>query len=117
MPLPRSLLSCLILAAAAFGSLHAASPLPLPPFTPWNTKSLERVPAIEWNDRTQPVQSLFYTGEPYQGHPTRVFAYYASPVTLGLDPANSGKKYPAMVLVHGGGGTAFDKWAELYAKR
>jgi dienelactone hydrolase len=114
MLLPRSLV-CFLLSTAAW--LHAASPLPLPPFTPWDTKALARVPAAEWIDRTQPVQSVLYAGEPYEGHPTRVFAYYASPVTLDLEPATAGKKYPGMVLVHGGGGTAFEKWAELYARR
>ena len=41
---------------------------------------------------------------------TRVFAYYA-------EPEKVDKKLPAMVLVHGGGGTAFAEWAQLWAKR
>ena len=50
------------------------------------------------------------------GKETRVFAYYANPATL------SGKtikddEFPAVVLVHGGGGTAFKEWVELWAKR
>jgi cephalosporin-C deacetylase-like acetyl esterase len=112
MLLPRLLFLCLALTA----SIHAASPLPLPSFTPWDTKALGKTPAVEWLDRTQPVHSLLYTGEPYQGKATKVFAYYASPVTLGSEPA-SGKKFPAIVLVHGGGGTAFEQWAQVYAKR
>jgi dienelactone hydrolase len=72
---------------------------------------------VEWIDQKLPVHSLLYGGEPYKGSATRVFAYYASPVTLGLEKADPGKKYPAMVLVHGGGGTAFEKWAEVYARR
>jgi len=116
MLFPRFLATFLLVSASTLLPLRAASPLPLPSFTPWDTKALARVPAVEWIDRTQPVQSLLYAGEPYQGHSTRVFAYYASPVTLGLEPASE-KKYPAMVLVHGGGGTAFEKWANLYASR
>src|SRR5436190_14384667 len=116
MPLPRLLLLFVVVSLARLSPLHAASPLPLPPFTPWDTKALERVPAVEWIDKTQPVQSLLYAGEPYQGKPTKIFAYYASPVTLGTEPAGD-KKYPAMVLVHGGGGTAFEAWAKLYASR
>ncbi len=115
MLVPRLLFLFVVASTAWLSPVHAASPLPLPAFTPWNTKTLEKAPDVEWIDRTQPVHSLLYTAEPYQGHPTRVFAYYASPVTLGLESA--GKKYPAMVLVHGGGGTAFEKWAELYASR
>ena len=34
---------------------------------------------------------------------------------LGMKP--SGKKVPGIVLVHGGGGTAFSEWAEIWAKR
>jgi dienelactone hydrolase len=59
---------------------------------------------------------LFYGGEPYQGKPTRVFAYYATPGTLQGD-TKIDQALPAVVLVHGGGGTAFREWAELWAKR
>lgn len=55
------------------------------------------------------VRSVFYAGEPYRGKPTRVFAWYARPAAKG--------KYPAMVLVHGGGGKAFKEWAIHHAKR
>lgn len=55
-----------------------------------------------------PVKALFYTALPYGGHPTRVFAYLAVP-----DVA-AGQKLPAMVLVHGGGGTAYKEWAKIW---
>jgi cephalosporin-C deacetylase-like acetyl esterase len=83
--------------------------------TPWDLAALSRTPEINWHDATSPVRSLLYAGEPYKGKPTRVFAYYASPATLGLE-ADKQKKFPGVVLVHGGGGTAFAKWAEIYAK-
>lgn len=94
----------------------AAGPAPLPDFTPWDVKALEKPPGVEWLDRSGKVHSLLYNAEPYRGKPTRVFAYYASPVTLGVEKAG-GKRYPGMVLVHGGGGHAFRAWAELYARR
>jgi cephalosporin-C deacetylase-like acetyl esterase len=50
----------------------------------------------------------------YKGKPTGVFAFYASPKTLGISDT---KKFPAVVLIHGGGGTAFAEWVHLWAKR
>lgn len=53
------------------------------------------------------VRAIFYDGIEYQGKPTRVFAW------LGV-PSNVDKKLPGIVLVHGGGGTAFKEWVELW---
>jgi dienelactone hydrolase len=61
------------------------------------------------------VHSLTYRSEPFHGEPTSVFAYYASPVTLG--DATKNETFPGIVLVHGGGGTAFSKWVEIWARR
>ncbi|MHC4354518.1 MAG: alpha/beta hydrolase family protein, partial [Planctomycetota bacterium] len=88
----------------------------LPATTPWDLVVLSEPPDYEWSDSDNPVRALYYSGEPYKGKPTRVFAYYASPATLdGTSPADT--TFPAVVLVHGGGGTAFSQWAELWAKR
>lgn len=105
-----------VLPAASLKALHAAEPAPLPDFTPWNIQALEKAPNFEWLDRSGSVHSLFYDAEPYRGKPTKVFAYYASPTTLGADKA-AGKRYPGMVLVHGGGGHAFRDWVTVYARR
>jgi len=88
----------------------------LPSTTPWDLVALSRPPGYEWSDRQGPVWSLYYKGLPYQNRPTLVFACYASPATLGEKSVEE-KTYPAVVLVHGGGGTAFEEWAELWAKR
>lgn len=88
----------------------------LPETTPWDLTALSAPPAMEWHDRTGEVWSLYYEGLTYNGHPTRVFAYYATPGTLAHNPALD-RNLPAMVLVHGGGGKAFREWAELWAKR
>ena len=80
---------------------------------PWDKDALFKPPqtfeAPEY--ATNGVKAVFYEGVPYQGKPTRVFAYYALPK---VEP---GKKVPAMVLVHGGGGSAFYKWVELWTSR
>lgn len=104
----------------AAGLVQSAEPIAasakLPKTTPWNLAELSRPPDFEWIDKQGPVRSLFYKGEPYQGHSTRVFAYYATPGTLAGDTEKD-RDLPAVVLVHGGGGTAFRDWAELWAKR
>ena len=76
----------------------------------WNLAALKKAPVVAWGERTGLVQEVYYQGEPYHGKPTRVFAYLGRP--------NTGKgPYPAMLLVHGGGGKAFRDWAEHWAKR
>src|SRR5205807_6544304 len=63
----------------------------------------------EWGADVGKAREVYYPGEPYKGKPTRVFAYYAKPTGDG--------PFPAVVLVHGGGGKAFREWAEHWAGR
>lgn len=99
--------------AAASESIRPAHSLP--ETTPWNLEALSMPPDFEWSDGTQ-IRSLYYKSEPYNGKTTRMFAYYATPGTLSGDPSKD-KHLPAIVLVHGGGGAAFSKWAQLWASR
>ncbi len=55
------------------------------------------------------LRPLFFEGLPYRGKPTRVFAWYGAPG----EAAEVGKR-PAIVLVHGGGGTAFTDWVKKW---
>jgi len=57
------------------------------------------------------VKSIMYKGVDYKGKETRVFAF------IGLPKVEEGKKIPAMVLVHGGGGSAFEAWVRLWNAR
>lgn len=79
---------------------------------PWDLADLSKAPAIEWIEKSQPISTLYYSAEDYRGKATRVFAYYGVP-----EGASAENKKPAMVLVHGGGGTAFKEWVEIWVKR
>lgn len=77
---------------------------------PWNLPALKATPTVTWGARTGLVQQVWYDGEPLHGKPTRIFAYLGRP-EKGAGP------FPAIVLVHGGGGKAFQEWATYWAKR
>jgi cephalosporin-C deacetylase-like acetyl esterase len=53
------------------------------------------------------VRAIFYDALPWNGKPTRVFAW------IGL-PAKREGKIPGIVLVHGGGGTAYKEWVQKW---
>jgi dienelactone hydrolase len=95
---------------AASSSAHNAEQV-----GPWNLTELKRAPTMRWLAQSGSVHSLLYAGEKFKGSTTEVFAFYASPITLG--DAKPGTKFPGVVLIHGGGGTAFAEWAHLWAKR
>ena len=80
---------------------------------PWNREELYKTPRVfEAKEfATNSVTAIFYEGEPYQGKPTRVFAYY------GVPKHEPGKKVPGIVLIHGGGGSAFVRWVLLWNRR
>jgi dienelactone hydrolase len=81
----------------------------------WNVTELKKVPSMTWVSEEGPIRSLKYSGEPYRGHETEVFALYASPLTLGK--VSSDQRFPGVILIHGGGGTAFAEWVWLWANR
>lgn len=54
------------------------------------------------------VMAIYYDGPEYQGKPSKVFAFYGCP------KVKPGQKVPGIVLVHGGGGTAFAEWVRLW---
>lgn len=86
---------------------------------PWDLSALERTPPFEIGrshhvqegDRRVILSEIYYAGENWMGRPTRVFAHNARPGDSLQHPV------PAMVLVHGGGGTASAEWARLWASR
>lgn len=73
------------------------------------------IPVYRIDDDSGPIHSLIYEGESIGGAPTEVFAFYASPRTRGVLAPN--ERVPGIVLIHGGGGTAFSDWVWMWAKR
>ncbi|WP_435017211.1 alpha/beta hydrolase family protein [Tundrisphaera sp. TA3] len=57
------------------------------------------------------MEAVFYDALPWKGKPTRTFAW------IGMPRVEPGAKVPGIVLVHGGGGTAFEDWVRLWTGR
>lgn len=94
-------------AIVCLSSAYAREPMPQQAL--WDLGKLGSAPTAEWGKTDGLVQEVFYRGEPFQGKPTRVFAYVGRPEGEG--------PFPGVVLVHGGGGEAFKDWADHWAKR
>ncbi len=77
----------------------------------WDLEALSRPPKTVAADgfEVDGLKAIYYDGLSWKGKPTRVFAWVGLPKAEG--------KVPAMVLVHGGGGTAFSDWAKLWTGR
>lgn len=69
----------------------------------WDLERLRQAPEVRWLRGGGPQRTLEYAG---------VFAHYALPET-----AADSRGYPAMVLVHGGGGRSFPQWTTMWAQR
>ena len=82
----------------------------------WHVDEWKQVPEMKWLDESSPIRSLTYRNETFNQRPTDVFAFYATPGTIAGD-SSLDRNLPAVVLIHGGGGTAFAEWVWLWAKR
>jgi dienelactone hydrolase len=104
----RGLITTGLLIAWAAQALAAESP--------WDYATLSKTPHYSWEMSSGPLRSLVYEGEEFRGEATEVYAFYASPATLAPENPPPGP-YPAIVLVHGGWGTAYHHWVKLWARR
>jgi dienelactone hydrolase len=79
----------------------------------WDLDRLGRVPRVfpAPGFSAPGVRPLFFEGEFYRGGATRVFAW------MGVPHAGRLARRPGMVLLHGGGGTAFDEWVRIWNRR
>jgi len=106
--------SCLAVCAVGLvcGScLGAAEPLP------WPQAELLKPPRMFSADQYKAqqvagVKALLFESVPYRGKPTKVFAYYSAP--SGPVPASG---WPAIVIAHGGGGTAYPDYVKMWNSR
>ncbi len=71
----------------------------------WNTPAFERASQYD----RQGVEAYFLQSVSYNDAPTYVFAYVGIP-----DTATKDNPVPGVVLVHGGGGTAFYDWVKMW---
>ena len=117
----RAFLKCLaaLLVIVAFSTIHevvAQDERVEPTGVRFDLEALSKPPAVHPADglQVEGVKACFYEGVTYKGRTTRVFAYYGAPQTT---ENNKGQKFPAMVLIHGGGGSAFDRWVKLWNSR
>lgn len=80
---------------------------------PWDLDALRKTPATfpAPEVEVEGLRSLYFEGPPLNGKPTKIFALYGI-------PRNSGKeKLPGIILLHGGGGTAFADWVKVWRDR
>jgi dienelactone hydrolase len=79
----------------------------------WNLDRLSQAPTVYPAPglEVDGVRALFFEALPWRGKPTRTFAY------LGFPDGAKDEKVPGIVLVHGGGGTAYVDWVRLWTAR
>lgn len=110
----KSVFSNLVASVLLLGAVLLPSPAPAEnPSIPWDIAELQRPPRSEPAPglESEGVRAVFFEGGAWKGKPTRVFAY------IGLPEHKAGEKVPGMVLVHGGGGTAFPEWVRMWNAR
>ncbi len=109
-PLRSLTLQAFLAVALTISGLSAAAPADA-----WKTLDITSVPGVFPSDTIRSsdprIRALFFEGAPYQGRPTRVFAW------LGVPRLAPGETAPGIVLLHGGGGTAFESWVKLWVDR
>jgi dienelactone hydrolase len=93
-----TLILCLLL---NWGAANAAQ------VGPWDLDTLLTIPKWEETEKAaqEGMTGILYDSIPVNGKHVQVFAYYSAP--KGNAPEEG---WPAVVCVHGGGGTAFNEW-------
>lgn len=107
MRLPLFLIPAIVLTSGA--SLCAV------PAGVWDDAFLKAVPEVfpaeTIHASDERIRALFYSSVPFRKGSTRVFAW------LGVPNLADGERAPGILLLHGGGGTAFESWVKLWLDR
>ena len=128
MPVKRIVAVAAAIAWGIVGGVPAAEPetrSPAPVRSPWQPPP-EKLPAWDMTllrkpPATQPateasiegMQAIWIDTLPLGGKPTKAFAYLGMPAKS----ADTNGEIPGVVLVHGGGGTAFADWVKTWTAR
>jgi dienelactone hydrolase len=96
-------------------ALRSAPAIGAAPTPMWDLAALSAAPEVFPSETIRAsderIRALFFAGPSYHGKPTHVFAW------LGVPKLPAGQKAPGIVLLHGGGGTAFESWVKLWVDR
>jgi len=101
------LILCFI--ALSFGSALAATPEALSALWAVPTSEVKAFTSKSYILKKIKIEEVYYQSRPYNGKPVRIFGYFCYPL-------NSKKPLPALLIVHGGGGTASQKRASRWAR-
>jgi cephalosporin-C deacetylase-like acetyl esterase len=82
---------------------------------PWDINALRKPVSVTDHGKTlNGVTKITYANEPYRGRGTSVFAYMSLPATSAYAQDGKASGVPGIVLVHGGGGKAFEYWVRMW---
>ena len=102
-----NLLLCFI--ALSFGSALAATPEALSALWAVPTSEVKAFTHKSYILKNLKIEEVYYQSRPYNGKPVTIFGYFCYPL-------NSRKPLPAILIVHGGGGTASRQRASRWSK-
>ena len=80
----------------------------------WDVKRLRIAPKFQIESDSAGIKALLFHSVDYKGEATQVFAYYSNPDLIRKTTPTK-RKFPGVVLIHGGGGKAYHEWVKKWA--
>src|SRR5580704_4529018 len=110
------LFSCVLLAAAMFGTATLAAPKQVldTPEKVWQgfdprEEPLDIEVLKEWTEDGANYKEMYFTGMTHDGEKVRAYAIYSAP--------KNGKNLPGIMHIHGGGQTVSPRWLKFWNER